>query len=281
MGNENKKWTAEELDDLLKHFLRHVVGFAINYRVRLKNGKPAADGEFGDEQFAFFTCFVIAIRRKWFLVTAGHITTEWTPGIEKGVAEGYLEVTGRSLADYFGTGAAHFDPLPFDFFDQPTIHVFEKDLGLDFAIVPVGDLVAKGLEANKILPLPINWERGKKFDDFYGFGIVGFPGEYSNPRKFNGIGKTGGEVKPVLVPVERQEIPTPARQAPQFVGKILDMGDQKSIVGLSGGPIFGYRDGSQYEVVAIQSMWNKVDTIYGCPLDVVFRVIAASLGQEK
>jgi len=59
------------------------------------------------------------------------------------------------------------------------------------------------------------------------------------------------------------------------------MGNQESVVGMSGGPILGYRmrgDGhSEYEVVAIQSQWNGIDRIIACPVTVALEEIRAAI----
>src|SRR5688500_20188248 len=86
-----------------------------------------------------------------------------------------------------------------------------------------------------------------------------------------------------LVPI--QHIPDfreRGERSKRFVGRIVDLRGQESIVGMSGGPIFGlYRKDSSYyyEVVAIQSSWDrgKNGTIYGCALDEVAAEIARRL----
>jgi hypothetical protein len=86
----------------------------------------------------------------------------------------------------------------------------------------------------------------------------------------------------VLVPLRRLEKQIPEGTAPRFIAEIIDMADQKSIVGMSGGPIFGYLDGSKYEVIAIQIAWDEThkDKVYGCPLYVVFKIIEAALADR-
>ena len=111
--NGEREWTDEELQQVLSYFLRHVVGFALTYGRRMKNGKLAADGDLElEDQFAFFTAFVVSVGAKWWLVTAGHIMRDVKPVIENGE----IEVRGRSLADYFGADAKHREPVPFDLF---------------------------------------------------------------------------------------------------------------------------------------------------------------------
>jgi hypothetical protein len=63
------------------------------------------------------------------------------------------------------------------------------------------------------------------------------------------------------------------------------MGNQTSIQGMSGGPILGYRMGanghSEYELVAIQSQWNGVERIIGCPISVAMAEVRATLRENE
>ena len=58
-----------------------------------------------------------------------------------------------------------------------------------------------------------------------------------------------------------------------------------SIVGMSGGPIFGFRrypNGEQrYWVVALQSWWDpETRTIYGCPVPIFARLVAEAFAND-
>ena len=260
---DDHKWSDEELKKFLSYSLRHVVGFALTYHLKKETTR----------KFICFSAFVLFIQNRWWLVTAGHIFKYWKQAINSGD----VVVVGRALADYFGTDVTFDHPLPFDLFDQDAIHIFDKTRKLDFALVPLNDLIRQGLEKNCVMPMEINWGR-KGLDDFDAYGVVGFPEEYSGP--IDAIEQASGQVRPVYVPLQLQDVPTPDDQFPRFIAKIKDMGNQKSIVGMSGGPIFGYRkreDEIEYEIVAIQSTWNERDTIHGCPLNVVFALINAAL----
>jgi hypothetical protein len=69
MGDSNAgehEWTDQKLKDVLRYLLRHVVGFALTYRRRMKEGIVSVDGEWEDkDQFCFFSAFVITIRDRW------------------------------------------------------------------------------------------------------------------------------------------------------------------------------------------------------------------------
>jgi len=84
---------------------------------------------------------------------------------------------------------------------------------------------------------------------------------------------------PAVLFVKHGELPSNAtpKSNPQFVGKINEKADVKNIVGMSGGPILGFRkdaNGLHYWPVAIQSSWfaNK-RIVVGTPLPAVAATI--------
>ncbi len=86
------------------------------------------------------------------------------------------------------------------------------------------------------------------------------------------------------IPFDFTAKPVVAPPQPEFIADVIDMGNQKSADGMSGGPIFGYRMGSdgrsQYEVVAIQSQWNGIERIIACPVTVALAEIRATIRAE-
>jgi hypothetical protein len=85
-----------------------------------------------------------------------------------------------------------------------------------------------------------------------------------------------------LLPVERTDTPhreLPASVYPWFIGRVLPLSGLSSIVGMSGGPIFGLKkmpNGEwRYWVVALQSWWDaETKTVYGCPVPIFASLIA-------
>ncbi len=75
-----------------------------------------------------------------------------------------------------------------------------------------------------------------------------------------------GHVQPSYIPLRR--LPDDKQETfPRFKAEILDKGNQQSIKGMSGGPIFGFfREAGErkYLLVAFQSRWDKQSTVFGC-----------------
>jgi hypothetical protein len=107
---------------------------------------------------------------------------------------------------------------------------------------------------------------------FDGYVMLGLPEEFSSDT-VNDAGE--GIVSPTMFGVQRLDPPpddTPVTNNPRFVGQIRAGTPIKSVVGMSGGPIFGFSFGEQtrYWVVALQSTWIRSSRIvYGCSLPVL------------
>jgi hypothetical protein len=272
---ESREWSEDELQLVLKYFGRHLLALVLAYRCR------GDDGELSDEtHFACLTAFVITVGQQWYLVTAGHNIEDWRPAMR---ANGPTQIVGVALADYFGVDAKRMVPLKYHPFDQAIYHAYRQADDIDYAVTLIHTQLRKELESNGVMPLPVNESRNS-FDDFYGYGVVGFPEEYCKPSLQNDIDYRAAEIKPVLVPLKRIELPTPRGRQPAFIADVIDMGDQKNVLGMSGGPILGYlmgKDGkSQYEVVAIQSQWSEKGRVIACPVTVALDEIRRAIEEE-
>jgi hypothetical protein len=111
-----------------------------------------------------------------------------------------------------------------------------------------------------------------KFDEFL---LLGLPEETT--IKIEG---EGFMPRPVILPLHGLDAPPPGYETPypRFCAKIFDNVTIKSIVGMSGGPIFGIgitSDGKKrYWTVAIQSAWLPSERIiFGCPIPVFMRLM--------
>ncbi len=267
----NQKWSGDDLKLLLKQFGKHLVCLAGSYRVLNDNGEPAQD-----EMFYSYTGFVISTGDEWFIVTAGHVLKD----LEEKLRDKRILITGRVLADYFGADAVTFAPIPFDVLEEPKVFVDDESLGLDVGVVHLREYYRNLLKANNVLPAPFRKEPIDSYSQFYGFSIVGFPDEKTKTLASSGDPQAGGAVMPVLVPIQLDmEAPTDDRPFPRLVGHTVDMGDLVSIVGISGGPMLGYRengDETLYEVIGLQSRWLKSEKkTFGCPILPFLQLLAA------
>ena len=272
MQPDHQEWTDEDLQQILKYFGRHLVGIALAYRCRSENG----DFE-RETHYACLTAFVISVGQHWYLVTAGHNIEDWRPRMRQ---DRPIQIVAASLADYFGVDAIRTKPLQFNLFAQPMVHEWHQCADIDYAIIHINATLRASLAGNGILPLHINESR-TNYDDFYGFGMVGFPGEFCRPEDHEDHSELVAEVKPVLIPIRHIPRSSPPNQNPVFEADVITMDDQTSMDGMSGGPIFGYRMGgddyTQYEVVAIQSQWNGEKRILACPITLVMAKVRAVL----
>jgi hypothetical protein len=256
--------TQEEAQEVLRHLGRHVVAIAGTYRWVNEDGTIENEDRF----FALAVC-LFAVGDKWFMITAGHCIDEYL----KLAKSPRAVITGRVLVDYFGTGAPHRDPIPYNLEDEQYSYVDSEEQGLDFAVIQVSALLRKQLEANENLPLtPASWARADQFP-FKSFYVFGFPAEGTDPFEIGG--RPGGMMRAELMPV-RKLADDASHRFPRFKAEITDRGGLKSVKGFSGGPIFGVIYGEneiRFYVVAIQSRWDEVKIVFGCPIFVIMHVM--------
>jgi len=258
---------------LLQYLCRHVVAVVLEYKYRSDDGCVAPDSH-----FACLTAFLISVSDHWYLVTAGHVIEDWRPAMRTNRPR---QIVGAALVDYFGINPTRRDPLRFDLFALPMRHAYNDREDIDYAVVLVDEALRSSLDQNGILPLPIN-EARDNYEDFYGFGLVGFPEEYCVTEPCSTRRSPIAGVKPALVPLKRDTRLTKSTRDAAFVADVVTMGNQKSVLGMSGGPVFGYLRGddghSQYEVVAIQSQWNGSDKrILACPVIIALNRVRATI----
>jgi hypothetical protein len=248
METESREWTEEELKLFLKYLCRHVVAVVLEYKVRDCDGALKSQSH-----FVCLTAFIVSVGNHWYVVTAGHNIDDWRSAVGAGEQ---AQIVGEALADYFGPDPTRTDPLRFDLFGLPFLHEWKRVDDLDYAFILIPEGLREAMQENSILPLRIN-EGRTNYDDFYGFGLVGFPDEDCGPESPNDPTCRTAIVHPTLIPLKLDKRATKSFQAPAFIADAITTGNQQSILGMSGGPVFGYLAGadgnSAYEVVAIQS----------------------------
>jgi hypothetical protein len=70
----------------------------------------------------------------------------------------------------------------------------------------------------------------------------------------------------------------------RFKGEILDKGNQASIKGMTGGPLFGfYKEGGdlKYLLEALQVAWDKATIVYGCTIKTIMTALQIRLQQHQ
>jgi hypothetical protein len=251
----------------LEFLCRHLVALCITYR-------QVGDGVLSDE-IRLYACAgtVICIRGCYAFLTAGHALKAVSTSLERGE----IVVDSAVLADTFGPDAISDKPIPFDFLNEPRFFIDDEKEGLDFGLIALRPYYVELLAKHGIIALfEENWvsQHRVQFDSYM---MLGLPEEFMTCEQGSpGDGSAViGTVSPTMIVVEAiDRVPEGDKQTtyPRFVGQLDKNLPLSSILGMSGGPILGFRYGPPmtYWVVAIQSSWLKNQhIIFGCPLPVL------------
>ncbi len=266
--------------DVLESLCRHLIGLG------WYEGQVKDDGQFSAEpMFCGASGFVLQLHddlpASCALITAGHVFAD----SEQRLSDPKMAARNHSLFDVWGPHARCDHRIPFDFFDTPAFVSFDKKVGVDFAVVPLPELIRRLIAQTTVPFTKNNWIHQSEVSSFDFFVMLGLPNEDMQQvtNKKEGIASITTFQNPALLFLEPCELPsgiTPASN-PQFVARIDPRADLGNIVGMSGGPIFGFRKSADgqlaYWPVAIQSRWlPKRRIVIGTYLP----PIAASIEQE-
>ncbi|SRR6266540_3389577 len=204
------------------------------------------------------TAFVLSVQERWFLATAGHCLQ----GIDKYKEEGF-SIHKCFLMDAMGTGATHFEPFTFTYeLAKPQYVPDSRDM--DYGIIPLSTYYQGLLRANNISPLNEEvWRIQPDEPEF--FALIGVPLEHLR------IDERSIGIVTALNWIEECEKPErlPDTELPLFYGKITLHSDQNSVRGMSGGPIFAFKEVNgqyKYWLKALQSRWiEQLEIVIGCP----------------
>jgi hypothetical protein len=224
---------------------------------------PGTRRQIGAGRFFSISGFVASLYDRWFLITAGHVLNE----MDDDIRSGRVRITNCHLADHFGNKVACDAPIPFDYVGSKRKAIEQFDMGLDIGFVSLSDHDRRLLEANGIVALPQDgWAHEEEEIDFDNFGVLGLPDElFSREQRIDVTGARiiGGVRVSLMMGNECDEkhprFPNPA--VPWLALAMRDKTEIKSMVGMSGGPVFGFknRHGKPplYAVVAVQSSWDS------------------------
>lgn len=237
----------------------------------------------GSEIFFNFSGFVVSMYEGWMLVTAGHVLKQ----LDGQLLRREIELVHFRLADYFGLDVQSGVPIPFGYADCQKYAIDDEERGLDIGIIFLPPLYRRLLEANKIRAISQenwDWQQSLEWDLF---GVLGFPEELFDRHKHISVsGSTViGGVRPVLMFAtvsDATPLNRPVPECPWLAVELRDKSEIKSIVGMSGGPIFGFklRPGKPplYTPIAVQSFWDRERRIaFGTRLHVVMGMLDQQL----
>ena len=209
------------------------------------------------------------------LATAGHCIKK----IEELTERYGYEISYCSLIDALGLGAKHFHPIPFVYKDaNPTCISDEFDF--DYGFIEISPYYQQLLLENNVEPLNEDvWKKQPKKVDFY--ALLGIPAELVK------VNSKSIELNPTIFTIEQiHEKPEGFidTKIPLFYGRIGLGEDLNSIIGVSGGPIFGfysYENGElRYWLTALQSRWlPKSHYISACPTFILGEILEELLAR--
>lgn len=220
-----------------------------------------------EEKILVFSGFLVEVGAVWFYVTAGHILRDIQAALRGGAQFDVWRLDDQTAGNRF-KGAA----IPYAFDIDKWLVIEDKEIGLDYATVPLETMYCLQLQAGGAVPIDkVAW--GDHVTEHDQWALVGIPSEtvaYDQKTIITG--------RIVVMPLEPAEEPAGAgRKAEnQFYARLKDLGNVKDIDGMSGGPVFALKKIAgewKYKVIGVQSSWYpSTCTIAACPF--------SSLGAE-
>jgi hypothetical protein len=241
----------------IEFYSRHLVALCAAIKSR-------SEGANAHEQFRANCGFLLKVRDKIFLVTAGHILKQWNDGFN----HPDVEVTGSWLWGSFKSGSNRTQQIPFDFKRCKQVLMFDKSRGLDFGAIELSDEYVSQLVAKNVVT--IGDEGLPSIDEqFDSFLMVGLP-----TKSIEGDTQHA-TLSPAVMGLIRADLPSDRRyiEFKEFaaqLGRNLSLDGPDNIDGMSGGLVFGIRrQGAErrYWPFAIQS-WCRPDEglAFACPI---------------
>ena len=166
--------------------------------------------------------------------------------------------------DSMGVGATHFEPIIFTY-DHANPQYIPDSREMDYGIIPLSTLYQGLLSSNNISPLNEEvWRNEFVQRDNETLGIItilNWIDECKKPKHF------------------------PNTELPLFYGKIKLHSNQRSVLGMSGGPIFAFEQVKgkyKYWLTALQSSWReKSGIVIGCPTTFLGSVIEEMISENE
>ena len=230
--------------------------------------------------FFGFSGILISVDGVTFYLTAGHILRD----IVNGLQDRTISIVGAKLGDVFGASRITDYPIPFNLEPAAVFFILNDDLGLDFGLIALTAYYLKLLAANNVTSLfPENWERQHqvRYDSFI---MMGLPQELTGENLTQAGSLHVSPTLLVLDPIGKAVAGIPKDTKGRFHARIPSELPFESIVGMSGGPIFGINcdDPMRYWIVAIQSSWlEAAKEVFGCPIQTIGGMIREELRKAR
>jgi hypothetical protein len=273
---------SEEQRELYRRFMRwisrHLVSLSCVY-YHVDNAGKVTAGPF----LAACSGFVMSFGEVWYLITAGHVISG-KESLNELFASPNVKIVECFLVDLFGLDAKHQNTIPFDY-EGSIRYGVDKD-GVDWGFVMLNPNLRRLLETNGVVAVAeTNWMLQHRVEDFFGYLLLGIPKEsvIADPSLAKGDSDSYGTAGIALLQIKKLDaVPEGAETTPmdRFIGEITNLGELRSIEGMSGGPIFGLaiiNDQLFYWVVAIQSSWYGGKYVFGTLVPPVARAFYEAL----
>lgn len=230
-------------DRMLRWFGRHLVALCVTYR------------HVGEEEvrFSAYSGTLLRVDDTVVWLTAGHCIEN----LLKALSNSSIEVLQTVLADAFGDAFVSEVPIPIDVKASKKMFVHHDAQGLDYGAIILHPHQLGLLEKNGVrVVAEENWAKQQNVS-FFGYMMMGLPEEFTSAM-LPDDGKA--TVSPTMLSFKRLPEPPKGHEKPnpRFVGQVDLSLPLESVVGMSGGPIFGFAlKGADllYWVVAVQSAW--------------------------
>lgn len=209
-------------------------------------------------QRLMFSAFLVSVKQQWLVFTAGHNID----GLVKREAEGW-RISHFEANDRFA-GGEYRRAVPLGLSHSDFAFAYDEASRIDIAMAPLPALMCAAMAANKVVPIDgvrdLLALSGEPFSDMI---LAGVPEESA---EWSGQAVTQCLAAVPISPVAACDVAESLRVAGDYriYGSIPSeyFARFKSVVGTSGGPLFGIwytpdREHFQYTVVAIQSGWSE------------------------
>lgn len=214
--------------DWMKFFCRHLIAICATIEFKESEQEP---------KFVAYSGTLIRFGNSIFVLTAGHIlkTLDQTLKNEK------IALKSVMLVDTFSLKPISDLPIPFTLKTEHIFYVDDDKEGLDFGLIYLEPMYVRLLAANGMVAIEEkNWLHQSNMT-FDGYAMLGLPEEFTLK---DGSTFGGGIVSPTMFRVKHIEtLPEDCEPTlqPRFIGELDPNLNLQSVVGMSGGPIFGFK----------------------------------------
>lgn len=254
--HEDDAKVSDHDSDVVSYFCRHLISILISYQAQTNRSTR--------DKFQAYTGYVIEIEGHYLFISAGHVIKN----IVDAIRNKDIDIRSVNIGDVFGINKISNIPIPTDLRGASYFYIDDTDEHLDFGYIEIDKYYVDLMKKNGIEIPNLSHCRSDREAGYSGFLMLGLPEEGSS-RELDASGNA--MVTPTLVAVEKIDMPDEHKERDhQFIGRIPKLGNLESLVGMSGGPIFGLQmvNGQyKYWLVATQSSWEKNSrTVYAMPI---------------